>query len=255
MSYLEQVIGLVQEAGRILLSHYRRKINVVTKADHSPLTEADLASHRFLCAALADLCGLPVLSEEDVVAYDHRMRWEQFWLVDPLDGTKDFLAQNDEFTINVALIDRGEPVLGIVHAPALDELFHGERGLGAYLRKGTRQERLPWTRCEEPVVLRSRFHDTSRTDEFMQRNSLARSLRVGSALKFGRLAEGVASLYPRYSGSFEWDIAAGHAILKESGCRMILADTVAEPVYNTPSLRMGSFFACAGWVDFDQLYR
>ena len=185
MPPIVDVIQLIRQAGDRILEFYRRgDYSVSFKSDHSPVTEADMASHDLLTMGLVKLSGFPVLSEEAPIAYEERCQWERFWLVDPLDGTKDFIARNDEFTINVALIEGGAPVLGVLFAPALGELFFAEIGKGAYraMPSGER-ERLPTYRDDKVTVLRSRFHDAPWTDEFIQSNHLNTCLKCGIGLE------------------------------------------------------------------------
>jgi 3'(2'), 5'-bisphosphate nucleotidase len=250
----QQLIRLVREAGAAILDLYRGDARFETKADGSPVTAADLRSHRILSAGLARLSIVPVLSEEHPARYEQRAQWQRFWLVDPLDGTKDYLARNDEFTVNVALIDGGRPAVGIVYAPAVDELYYAEREAGAYQVSGSEWQRLPasdaW-RARRMAV--SRFHDVAATHEFARLNDIVECQPMGSALKFARLARGDVSIYPRFTGSSEWDIAAGHCVLEAVGCRIIDLESGAPPLYNKPDLNNHHFIALAPTIDFASL--
>jgi 3'(2'), 5'-bisphosphate nucleotidase len=163
--------------------------------------------------------------------------------VDPLDGTKDFIAANDEFTVNIALIENGVPVLGLIYAPALDEIYFAKKGDGALLIKDGLETKLPNKQCSGIIAGRSRFHDSDSFDEFLKINKIESSIAFGSALKFGKLAMGAINIYPRFVGSSEWDIAAGHLIVKEAGCDIIDLETFREPVYNKTSIRNNNFIA------------
>jgi 3'(2'), 5'-bisphosphate nucleotidase len=247
----DRLLRLVREAGAAILSLYRESDSTVeAKADGSPLTAADLSSHEILSAGLTRLSNLPVLSEEQPVEYAQRRTWGEFWLVDPLDGTKDFLAHNDEFTVNVALIRDGQPVIGIVYAPALDELYFADRDTGAFQVREAEWLRLPNAdRWPERRMAISRFHDVPATAEFARVNGFDRSERIGSALKFGRLARGDVAVYPRFTGSMEWDIAAGHCLLEAAGCRIVDVKTGVSPRYNKPDLLNNAFIAVAPTID------
>jgi 3'(2'), 5'-bisphosphate nucleotidase len=250
----DRLIELAREAGAAILELYRAHGPVETKADGSPLTVADLRSHQILSAGLTRLSNLPVLSEEQPVAAAQRAQWREFWLVDPLDGTKDFLAHNDEFTINIALIRDAQPAIGIVYAPALDELYFAERDAGAFQVQASDWQRLPsngdWGERRMAV---SRFHDVPATAEFARANGFEQTERIGSALKFGRLARGDITIYPRFAGSSEWDIAAGHCVLEAAGCSIVDLTSAAPPRYNKPDLRNNAFIALAPTIDFSSL--
>jgi 3'(2'), 5'-bisphosphate nucleotidase len=250
----DRLIALAREAGAIILELYRRGSAYETKADGSPLTAADLRSHQILSTGLMHGWNLPVVSEEQSVDYATRSQWREFWLIDPLDGTKDFLAHNGEFTINIALIRDTQPVIGIVYAPALEELYIADREAGAFQVCEDEWQRLP--RADSWVEHRmaiSRFHDVPATAEFARINGFERIERIGSALKFARLARGDISIYPRFTGSSEWDIAAGHCLLEAAGCRIVEVKTGVAPRYNKPDLGNGAFIALAPTIDYADL--
>ena len=251
----DRLLRLVREAGTAILELYRDGSTAVeAKADGSPLTAADLSSHRILSAGLTRLSNLPVLSEEHLADYAQRAQWQEFWLIDPLDGTKDYLAHNDEFTINIALIRASQPALGIVYAPALTELYYAERGVGAFQVHENNWERLPNSALwHERRMAISRFHDVPATAAFARTNGFDKTDRIGSALKFGRLARGDVSIYPRFTGSSEWDIAAGHCLLEAAGCRIVEVKTGVAPRYNKPDLGNGAFIALAPTIDYADL--
>lgn len=221
------VVDAVRRAGAATLVHYRREgLEVRAKADDSPVTRADLAAHEVLAAALAALAPeVPLLSEEGAHAdAAHRARWTRCWIVDPLDGTREFLAGNDEFTVNVALIERGRPVLGAVGVPARGEVYVGlvpERRAWR-IAEGGRAEPVSVRPCPaEPVLLASRSHRTPELEALLGELRRAfpglRERAVGSALKLVELARGAADAYPRRGPCAEWDIAAGEAVLEAAG--------------------------------------
>jgi 3'(2'), 5'-bisphosphate nucleotidase len=248
--FLTRIIAISKQAGSLILEWYGdESCHVVNKPDASPLTEADLASDFCIGEALSGT-GIPVISEERECAYPERKNWGQFWLVDPLDGTKDFLERNGEFTVNIALIRQGTPVLGVIHAPAAGLTFFAQANNGAFCEKGGRIVRLPCTQPTSSLVATvSRQHLTVRTREFLKINGINKSEPKGSALKFGMVASGKATIYPRFEGSMEWDIAAGQCILTESGCRIVDLVTGDSPRYNKPSLLNNPFIAYAPYIE------
>lgn len=202
------------------------------KADHSPLTAADMASHRYLVQALSALAdAIPVLSEEShYIDYAKRKTWGRYWLVDPLDGTREFLARNDEFTVNIALIESSRPVLGVVYAPALDVIYFAEKMHGAYCNRAGETTRLRCRRIEstlEVVVATSRHHrspDEARLLEAIEKRiAPVKTLHLGSSLKMGYIAEGRADFYPRFGPTMEWDTAAAQLIVEEAGGHLLNA--------------------------------
>lgn len=246
------LLAIAEQAGRLILRHYRAGgARVQLKEDRSPLTAADIASHDFILSALTAAAPWPVLSEESApAAYEARRGWRQFWLVDPLDGTREFLKRNGEFTVNIALVDDGAPVLGVVHAPALSLTYFAARGRGAFVRKGDAAlERLrPRGRSAGLTVAVSRSHADGATAAFLATLGDYRELGAGSALKFGLLAEGRAQLYPRFGPTMEWDTAAGQCVLEETGGSV--RDLQGRPMtYNKQDLRNPSFIAHAQGFD------
>ncbi|MCA0393933.1 MAG: 3'(2'),5'-bisphosphate nucleotidase CysQ [Proteobacteria bacterium] len=218
----EGVIAIAREAAEAILRVYGSDFDVERKADASPLTEADLAAHHCIVGGLARLTpGIPVLSEESAhtVAADVRRGWSRLWLVDPLDGTREFVKRNGEFTVNIALIDAGVAVFGVIQAPVTGALWHGAPGHGAWRRDGDEERplsvRVPAT---PPLrVAASRSHLDPRTAALMQRIGPVDTVGLGSSLKFCRLAEGGMDVYPRFGPTSEWDTAAGQAILEGAG--------------------------------------
>ena len=229
-AWLAEPVGeIAVAAGRAILEIYGQDFEVVQKEDRSPLTEADLASHRVIRDALAKLTpDIPLLSEESAtVAYDIRSGWSQYWLVDPLDGTKEFVNRNGEFTVNIALIREFEPVLGVVHVPVTGVTYSGVVGKGATRRSpGESPEPIRVQRpCASPVrVVGSRSHANPRLQQYLQPLGDHRLVSMGSSLKFCLVAEGRADFYPRLGPTSEWDTAAAHAVVLAAGGRIITLD-------------------------------
>ncbi len=211
---VELAIDAARLAGAQILAHYQKTLDVTYKQDGSPLTNADQAAHSVIVDHLAN-SGIITVSEEGC---DLHLDAERYWLVDPLDGTKDFLAGNGEFTVNIALIEDHRPVLGVVYAPAIDILYWGSAQLGGYIVDSD-GERLFSTVSRSSVIhiAVSRFHDHPDVDIFAEDNKIKQRVAIGSALKYGLLASGDIDVFPRLVGSSEWDTAAGQAILETTG--------------------------------------
>ncbi|MDE2342211.1 MAG: 3'(2'),5'-bisphosphate nucleotidase CysQ [Betaproteobacteria bacterium] len=224
------VIALAREAGQVILAIYHapEAALLARKADHTPLTQADLAAHRIIARGLQALTpGIPVVSEEDESSLVFRKAEGVFWLVDPLDGTKEFLARNDEFTANVALVQEGEVLWGVVVAPALGLTFWGGRGQGAFVEQGQDAVALPLAPLagSGPVrVVASKSHLNEATLRFIDSLGPHELVQAGSSLKFCRLAQGQAELYPRLSPTSEWDTAAAQAVLEAAGGQVMTLD-------------------------------
>lgn len=218
---IEALETIAAGAGRAILALYGGQAGMRLKSDSTPVTEADLAADRVIAAGLAERFGdIPVISEESVGdAQSPPPGARRFFLVDPLDGTREFLEGTDEFTVNIALIEDGRPIAGIVHAPAIDQCYVASGGKAWYRHAGRREGplRARAMPVEAPIVLASRFHRDAKTDAFIARQVGAQVITAGSALKFGLLARGAADLYPRYGRTMEWDTAAGHAVLAAAG--------------------------------------
>ena len=194
-----------------------------SKADNSPLTMADLAAHRTIVDALTRLTPeIPILSEEAAeIPYPERSQWTRFWLVDPLDGTREFIKRNGEFTVNIALIENGEPVLGVVYAPVPDVCYYGARGAGAFMQRGNGAAQpiavKPHTAGEPIKVVASRSHSDARTEALLKQLGDHQCVSMGSSLKLCLVAEGAAHFYPRLGPTMEWDTAAAHAVVTAAG--------------------------------------
>jgi 3'(2'), 5'-bisphosphate nucleotidase len=229
---LDRVVPVAVKAGDAVMDIYARDFSTMEKEDKSPLTEADLASHHAIVEGLAALdTGFPILSEESkAVPYDVRSGWNTFWLVDPLDGTKEFIKRNGEFTVNIALIEEGEPVLGVVYAPVLKTTYAAAAGAGGYVEKdGNRSDlRSAAYSGGELRVVASRSHAGPETEELISKLRAevgdVELVSIGSSLKLCLVAEGKAHLYPRLGPTMEWDVAAAHAVVNASGAQVTQVD-------------------------------
>ena len=259
--FVKKVIGIAKAAGAAIMQVYSTDFSVVKKDDNSPLTHADLAAHRIIVSALNELTPhLPVLSEEsESIPYETRKNWPQYWLIDPLDGTREFVKRNGEFTVNIALINGNYPVLGVVYAPVIDVLYFASQGHGTYKQMNNEAPSVIHTKVlnpKQPVIAGSRSHTDEKMQRFIQNLDLRLGeqysdgklelISMGSSLKICLVAEGIADVYPRLGATCEWDTAAAHCILMEAGGDIV---DVAGPrlSYNTkPSLLNPCFFAQSG---------
>ena len=226
---LARVGDIAVDAGRAILEVYGQDFEVRHKDDRSPLTQADLASHRVIRDALAELTpDIPLLSEESAeIPYAERSDWLRYWLVDPLDGTREFVSRNGEFTVNIALIHAHEPVLGVVHVPVSGVTYAGVAGRGATRqRPGGEPERIRVRRpCEDPVrIVGSRSHANPELVRYLAALGDYELVSMGSSLKFCLVAEGAADFYPRLGPTSEWDTAAAHAVVWAAGGRIVTLD-------------------------------
>ncbi len=239
---LEKVVQIVRRAGAIVMAVYATDFAVRGKHDASPVTDADERAEAVIVPALeALLPGVPVVAEEAVARGHLPQTGEQFWLVDPLDGTREFIGRNGEFTVNVALIDRGVPVLGVVLAPVLGRLFAGAAAVGAFTELANRRSAIACRSvpAEGMTVLASRSHgDAAAMAAFLAGRKVASLAHAGSSLKLCLIAAGEADLYPRLGRTMEWDIAAGHAVLRAAGGEVWCLDGTAlrygKPGFENP---------------------
>ncbi|MFP8490309.1 3'(2'),5'-bisphosphate nucleotidase CysQ [Gracilimonas sp. Q87] len=221
---LNQAIKTAEEAGQKILEFYETDLEVIEKEDDSPLTKADLAAHHIIVNALKEIDpDIPVISEESGIPdYEERKNWDTFWLVDPLDGTKEFIKKNGEFTVNIALIKGDKPVLGVVYVPALDIMYYGDDTIGSYKREGdSKAEKLETDTFKNTGPARivvSRSHGDDNTQAELEKLGIEVSEEVpsGSSIKFCLVAEGKADLYPRLGPTMEWDTAAADAVYRYS---------------------------------------
>ena len=263
---LKASIHAALKAGDSMLKIYNNGFEVEIKSDLSPVTIADTQSHDIIQSEL-NVFNLPILSEEGMIAdYDERKKWETFFLIDPLDGTKEFINKNDDFTVNIAVINNGIPILGVVFTPATKELYFASENFGsnkisnASLIKPEMSlndiiklsVKLPLSSCNNKyVVVASRSHTNEMTEKFIKKIEEEKGdieiISRGSSLKLCMIAEGIANIYPRFGRTMEWDIAAGHAVVKYSGGKVVNAETGKEIIYNKPELG-NPFFIARGKV-------
>ncbi len=244
---LELAADLARQAGAIILAVRERGFETLRKDDHSPVTEADHQAELLIAAGLrAATPAIPVVAEEEQAAGREHDAAADYWLVDPLDGTREFAAGHDEFTVNIGLIRHGVPVLGVVGVPALGELFGGIVGGGAWKRTGAGEEAITARTppAEGLTVLASRHHaNDERLRAYLADRPVAKIANYGSALKIARLAEGVADLYPRFGRTMEWDTAGPQAVLEAAGGRVL--DTAGKPLsYGKPGWENPHFICC-----------
>lgn len=239
------LLELARQAGDAILNIYESgNADLREKTDHSPLTAADLAAHRCLVEALPAIVDCPVVSEEDEASHGDRTPQGSFWLIDPLDGTREFVARNGEFTVNVALVDEGCSILGVVHLPVLGETYWGGPGLGAWCLRGGAASPIhvaaePGGSCR---VVASKSHLNEATTAFINKLGPVQLVQAGSSLKFCRLAEGAADIYPRLAPTCEWDTAAAQAVLEGAGG--VVLDLDGRPLrYGKPAVLNPSFIA------------
>jgi 3'(2'), 5'-bisphosphate nucleotidase len=268
-SVLPELLRISREAGQVILQVYDSDFAVEQKFDSSPLTLADRRSHEVIAQGLSLMSDLPIplLSEEGrSIPYDERKTWDMFWLVDPLDGTKEFVKRNGEFTVNIALIQNSSPLIGVIYIPVKNIFYFAVKGLGAYRLELRNTEvpastkgllkissRLPLapdsadtaSNISRVTVIGSRSHMSSETEQFI--NDLKAKykevdfLAAGSSLKFCLIAEGRADVYPRFGPTMEWDTAAGQAIVEQAGGRVLRAGSQEPLTYNKEDLLNPSF--------------
>jgi len=232
---LQELVALSRTAGDAILEVYQRDFSVEFKDDRSPLTAADLASHRIICDALRNMApDIPVLSEESAdISYSERRTWTRYFLVDPLDGTREFVNRNGEFTVNIALIENHRPVLGVVHVPVRGITYAGVAGVGAYRQEDGEPSQIGVRRpAEQPlVVVGSRSHANPDLANRLEALGPYELVSMGSSLKFCLVAEGKADFYPRLGPTSEWDTAAAQAVVEAAGGKVVTLD--GEPLrYN-----------------------
>ena len=249
------VVLLAIKAGARILDFYRYGYDVEQKPDQTPLTEADIAAHEIIEEGLQELTpDIPILSEEGTkIPYEVRRQWPLYWLVDPLDGTREFIHRTDEFTVNIALIQDGRPIMGLVHAPELEQCYFASRGLGAYKKANNLKPKriMVKQKCRKPVVVAgSNAHPSEAFTRFVANLGEVELLSVGSALKSCLVAEGSADIYARLGPTSEWDTAAAQCIVEEAGGR--LTDTGMQTLsYNTKDSLLNPHFFVFGDVSVD----
>jgi 3'(2'), 5'-bisphosphate nucleotidase len=258
---LTEVKKVSQKAGKAILEVYDRDedLDITTKDNDSPLTEADLTAHRIIVESLRELTpALPILSEESkAVSWQERQSWQTYWLVDPLDGTKEFISGNGEFTVNIALIDQGRPLLGVVYVPVLDIIYSGSPD-GAFKDRHGKNEAIQTAKIEDNqhtiAVVASRSHKGDKLEDWLERAAKKfpqmELVSMGSSLKICLVAEGNADIYPRLALTSEWDTAAAQAVLEAAGG--ILTDTDFNIYrYNQKEDILNPFFFAIGDRAYD----
>jgi 3'(2'), 5'-bisphosphate nucleotidase len=248
-TFLESIIDIAREAGNAIMQIYQSEnFDIQTKTDHSPLTKADSSSNAIIVSQLKKLYpDIPVISEENkAVPYELRKKWQRFWLIDPLDGTKEFIKRNGEFTINIALIENNIPVAGVVHIPATQITYYGGKNAGAYVIAHNKVNKLKappeksYLEKQNIKVVASRSHLTDETKAFVhnleKQGKKIEFVTMGSSLKICMIAEGLADVYPRFGPTMEWDTAAAQAIAEAAGRKVVIYDSRLPLRYNKENL-------------------
>jgi 3'(2'), 5'-bisphosphate nucleotidase len=256
---LDPVIQIAYQAGKAIMEVYDAGFSIEKKSDHTPVTEADMAADKVIESALKELTPhLPILTEEaKPTPYSERQTWSRYWLIDPLDGTREFIKRNGEFTVNIALIDGDESVMGVVYAPVVGVLYYAAKGQGAFKQESTNEPKAIHVRekcSRKTVVACGRSHPTEEIINFLANLGEHEIIRVGSALKSCLVAEGKADLYARLGPTSEWDTAAAQCVVEEAGGA--ITDTAMQRLrYNTKDDLLNPHFFVAGdlsikWNDF-----
>jgi 3'(2'), 5'-bisphosphate nucleotidase len=253
---IEPIVALAVQAGNAILEVYATEFDVQSKSDESPLTQADLASNQCIVAGLAELTpDIPIISEESgLPEFEERRQWNCYWLIDPLDGTKEFVNRNGEFTVNIALIESNRPIFGVVHVPVQNKTYIGCEGRGSELRDGGQVTKVQVSETSGvPVrIVGSRSHRGSSLDAFLERLGESDIVPMGSSLKFCTVAEGNADVYPRLGLTSEWDTAAAQAVVEQAGGKVLELD--GKPLsYNKKSDILNPWFVVIGATDHDWL--
>ncbi len=239
---IDEIKKIAESAGSAIMEIYEKDFAVEYKDDKSPLTEADKVSNKIICNALEKLYPeIPILSEENrEVPFEERKSWKHYWCIDPIDGTKEFIKKNGEFTVNIALIEKHIPILGVVYAPAIDEMYWAKKGEGAFKNA----QKLPLDRKDNRlVIVASKSHMSQETQDFVDGVESMKEKELiskGSSLKLCMVAEGAADIYPRLAPTMEWDTAAAHAVCLEAGKKVYQffdgQEQKEEVVYNKENL-------------------
>ena len=245
---IESVIEISKQAGLVIMDIYKTDFNIKFKNDKSPVTEADTMANDIITAELLKIApDIPILSEEGIdIPFEERSKWESFWLVDPLDGTKEYIKKNDEFTVNIAYMQNNLPVFGVVYAPALDELYWGSIEKGAYksFAGNSFNPIRVKSQLSNPVQLAtSRSHPSPKMDKFLAQFKKIDLHPMGSSLKICSVADGRVHFYPRLGPTMEWDTAASHAVIKAAGGEIIKYGTNKPLEYNKEDLLNPEFIA------------
>jgi 3'(2'), 5'-bisphosphate nucleotidase len=255
---LQKIVLLAKQAGEAIMQVYAQTdLQIEVKQDDSPVTAADIASHNVIIARLKQhFADIAVMSEEDAdISWAERQTWQTYWLIDPLDGTKEFIKRNGEFTVNIALIHQGQAIAGVVYAPVLDKCYSGIVGQGAWLEHNgstsildIRQRPLQ----TPPVVVGSRSHISPDVAAYLQTIGEHQMLSVGSSLKFCMVAEGQADVYPRLGLTSEWDTAAAQAVLESAGGKVVEYPALTTLQYNQKENILNPYFIAASLAWFER---
>ena len=254
---VNNILQISKDAGEEILSIYKSgAFEIESKNDSSPLTKADKVSNEIICESLKKLNpDIPIISEENCdVTFSERVNWERYWLIDPLDGTKEFIKKNGEFTVNIALIENNKPILGVIFAPVKSDIYFAQKNYGSY-KINSSSELIDLKEAKKIFVsnqsnikkiIGSRSHSNQPFDRWVNKNfSNTEIVQAGSSLKFCLIAEGVADIYPRFGLTSEWDIAAGHIIVNEAGGRVRTFENI-EINYNEKEDLLNPFFYAIG---------
>ena len=241
---IEIIREIALKAGDIIMNYYESDFDISTKTDHSPVTSADLDADKFIVKELtASYPDIPIISEESGIPdYEERKGWSQFWLVDPLDGTKEFIHKNGEFTVNIALIKEKIPVMGVVYAPAIKTMYFAKKDIGSWkVLENSQPVRIFSEKADKNESLRvveSRSHKSRELEEYLSQFNITERISAGSSLKFCVVAEGKADIYPRLGPTMEWDVAAGDCVYRYSASQGVHESGLT---YNKPDLRNSHF--------------
>ncbi|MDC0586477.1 3'(2'),5'-bisphosphate nucleotidase CysQ [Gammaproteobacteria bacterium] len=257
---IDKLIAISKEAGEAILKVYNSDFDYQIKEDLSPLTKADTLSHHIICKRLAVLTpDIPILSEEDSdIPFNIRSQWKQYWLVDPLDGTKEFIKKNGEFTVNIALIENNIPILGAIYIPVSDEIFWGTKRYGSfYKNKNQDIERINVSKnIYSPIrIITSRSHPYPKLDSLLKEIKDYEVISRGSSLKFCLIAKGDADFYPRFGPTSEWDIAAGDAIVRFAGGYVLNTNGLTIKYNCNPDFIIPNFIALSSKIIFNKYYK
>ncbi len=251
MINIQELVNICNNAGNEIMKIYDNsdisKMEIEYKSDNSPLTLADKKSNQIICKSLKEQYPkIPILSEEgSEISYEERKKWGKFWLIDPIDGTKEFIKKNGEFTINIALIENNKPIIGIVYAPAVNKYWFGSKKTGSFKLENGHKSKIKVNekvRCPIKVVA-SRSHKSPKLENFLSNFENYELVNMGSSIKICLVAEGSADIYPRLAPTMEWDTAAAHAVLKYANGSLIDIDTNKEMEYNRKNLKNSYFIA------------
>ena len=242
---MNDLILIAKKAGEAIMEYYEKDTTVNIKDDNSPITAADRAAHNIIMQGLKDKYGdIPCISEEgSMTPYNDRKDWNYFWLVDPLDGTKEFIDRRGDFTVNIALINGDRPVIGVIYVPAKGLLYYASKDGGAWKAEGNGEASRISVRASSSdglIVVGSRLHSSKDEEEYVSKLKVKEKKSYGSSLKFCAVAEGTADIYPRFNPTMEWDTAAGQCIVETAGGTVV--DTSGRRLtYNKPSLKNENF--------------